>query len=109
MRLPDAKSAVEIESSFGDPIPIKTRSLDGELFVALVCWFVSDVGDAGFRLINVEDRSFTVACSTFVRRQRASALPVGLWGADLRKAGCIWAEHSVLVDPMSASAERGRQ
>jgi len=64
--------------------------LDGELLLALVCWFVSDVGDAGFLVfINVEDLVLHGGSFNLVSWQRGVDLflPVRLWGAHDKAGG----------------------
>src|SRR6266513_863210 len=91
----NAKSAVEIESSLAiqfrrHVLLLRYLLLDGELFVALVFWFVSDVGDAGFLVfISVEDFVLHGGSFHLVRGQRGVDLffPVGLWGTDNKARG----------------------
>src|SRR5437762_2588977 len=99
---PDAKSAVEIKSSLAiqfrrHVLLLRYLLLDGELLVALVFWFVSDVGDAGFLVfINVEDLVLHGGSFNLISWQRGVDLflPIRLWSAH-DKAGCTKERFSV--------------
>src|SRR5436190_4814833 len=110
---PDAKSAVEIESSLAiqfrrHVLLLRYLLLDGELLVALVFWFVSDVGDAGFLVfINVEDLVLHGGSFNLIRRQRGVDLflPIRLWSAH-DKAGCTKERFGVGRSDRGAPSKR---